>query len=187
VALPAAAQSYYDIDVDLPAYPDMQPVPDSPVYYAPSVDSNYFFYDGLYWDYYNDGWYSSAWYNGPWSYVDPIYVPTYVLWVPVRFFHRPPAFFRGWNPARPPRWGQHWGANWQTRHNQVFAGRATSVQRAPLPSYQRQFAGPSYPRNVQQQQSLHGQNYSYRPQHPAPQPTTRPESRPESHEHHERR
>ena len=57
--LPAAAQTYYDIDVDLPAYPEMQPVPDSPVYYAPNVDSNYFFYDGLYWDYYNDGWYGN--------------------------------------------------------------------------------------------------------------------------------
>ena len=29
--LPAAAQSYYDIDVDLPAYPEMQPIPESPV------------------------------------------------------------------------------------------------------------------------------------------------------------
>src|SRR5262249_29145432 len=48
---PVAAQEYYDIDVDLPQYPEMLPVPDSPVYYAPSVDSNYFYYDGQYWDY----------------------------------------------------------------------------------------------------------------------------------------
>jgi len=47
-ALPAAAQEYYDVDVNLPEYPDMQPIQESPVYYAPAVDSNYFYYDGLY-------------------------------------------------------------------------------------------------------------------------------------------
>ena len=93
---PAAAQEYYEIDADLPEYPQMVPVPDSPVYYAPEVDSNYFFYDGLYWDYYNDGWYSSPWYNGPWSLVDPVYVPTYLLWVPVRYYRHVPAYWRGW-------------------------------------------------------------------------------------------
>ena len=56
---PAAAQEYYDIGVDLPQYPEMQPVEDSPVYYAPGVDSNYFYYDGQYWDYSNDAWYTS--------------------------------------------------------------------------------------------------------------------------------
>src|SRR4051812_32747316 len=99
--LPAAAQQYYDIDVDLPAYPEMQPVPDSPVYYAPAVDSNYFYYDGLYWDYSNDGWYASPWYNGPWSFVDPVYVPTYVLWVPISYYHRPPHYFHNWKPNGP--------------------------------------------------------------------------------------
>src|SRR5258708_34577314 len=101
---PAAAQEYYEIDADLPEYPQMVPVPDSPVYYAPEVDSNYFFYDGLYWDYYNDGWYSSAWYNGPWDLVDPVYVPTFVLWVPIPYYRRPPSFFRGLNAVRSPRW-----------------------------------------------------------------------------------
>jgi hypothetical protein len=160
---PAAAQQYYDIDVDLPAYPEMQPVPDSPVYYAPGVDSNYFFYDGLYWDYYNDAWYSSAWYNGPWVVVDPIYVPTYLLWVPIRFYHRPPGYFRGWNRDRPPRWGEHWGRDWQARHNAVYAGRtAARPTPAPLPHYQRDFPRASYPR-PQQQPALVGQHYNYRP------------------------
>jgi hypothetical protein len=159
---PAAAQEYYDIDVDLPTYPEMVPVPDSPVYYAPNVDSNYFFYDGLYWDYYNDGWYSSAWYNGPWSFVDPIYVPTYILWVPIRFYRRPPAYFRGWHHDRPPRWGQHWGRDWQVRHNAVYSGQRGTAQRAPLPDYQRQFSRNNYPQAAQQS-VLHGQQYSYQP------------------------
>ena len=163
LALPASAQEYYDIDVDLPAYPEMQPVEDLPVYYAPGVDSNYFFYDGLYWDYYNDGWYSSAWYNGPWTVVDPVYVPTYLLWVPVRYYHRPPAYFRGWAANRPPRWAAHWGPRWQEGHNRIYAGRPARVERAPLPQYQRQYTRANYPRAPQQQSQIHGQNYAYQP------------------------
>lgn len=163
-ALPAAAQPYYDIGVDVPTYPDMQPVPDSPVYYAPGVDSNYFFYDGLYWDFADDQWYSSSWYNGPWEFVDPVFVPTYVLWVPIRFYHRPPAYFRAWNPGRPPRWGEHWGHDWQQRHNQIYRGASNArPAAAPLPRYQRSFSGANYPRAPQQQSTLHAQNYAYQP------------------------
>jgi hypothetical protein len=162
--VPAAAQSYYDIDVDLPAYPDLQPVPDSPVYYAPGVDSNYFFYDGQYWDYCNDHWYTSAWYNGPWQYVDPVWVPTYVLWVPIRYYHRHPAYFRGWNAAHPPHWGEFWGADWQAHHNTIYGGHNGPMPaRAPLPHYQRQYTRANYPRGAQQL-ALHTQHYNYQPQ-----------------------
>ena len=162
--LPAAAQEYYDIDVDLPQYPEMLPVPDSPVYYAPSVDSNYFFYDGVYWDYYGDRWYASPWYNGPWSYVDPIYIPTYVLWVPIRYYHKHPGYWHGWNTNGPPRWGQHWGNEWQARHNDYYRGSQRGNARAPLPEYQRSYSRANYPRAVQQQNMLHSQHYAYRPQ-----------------------
>lgn len=161
LALPAAAQEYYDIDVDLPAWPEMQPVPDSPVYYAPGVDSNYFYYDGLYWDFYNDGWYASTWYNGPWSYVDPVYVPTYVLWVPIAYYHRPPHYFRSWNANRPPRWGERWGRDWQHRHNQVYRGHTANAGRAPLPQYQRQYTRENYPRSVAQQSQIHAQHAAH--------------------------
>jgi hypothetical protein len=191
VSLPAGAQSYYDIGVDLPAYPEMEPVPESPVYYAPGVESNYFFYDGLYWDFYNDSWYSSAWYNGPWEAVDPVYVPTYVLWVPIRYYRRPPGYFRNWQAGRPPRWSEHWGREWQQRHNAVFTGRGNGVPaRAPLPAYQRQFSGANYPRAPQQQNALHAQRYGYQPNEPvvqqhyqnrgmaAPQPQQAPQRAP---------
>ena len=162
LALPAGAQEYRDIDVDLPAYPEMQPVEDLPVYYAPGVDSNYFFYDGMYWDFYDDGWYSSPWYNGPWTVVDPVYVPTYLLWVPVRYYHRPPGYFHGWAANRPPRWGVHWGPRWQEAHNRIYTGPRGAVSRAPLPQYQRQFTRQNYPRAPQQNQ-IHAQQYNYRP------------------------
>ena len=163
-ALPAAAQDYYDVDVNLPEYPDMQPIQDSPVYYAPAVDSNYFYYDGLYWDYSNDGWYASPWYNGPWAYVDPVYVPTYVLWVPIRYYHKHPRYWHGWNTNGPPHWGQHWGNDWQARHNEYYRGSPRGNSRAPLPEYQRNYTRANYPRAVQQQSMLHSQHYAYRPQ-----------------------
>jgi len=163
-AFPAAAQEYYDIDVDLPEYPQMQPVPDSPVYYAPGVDSNYFFYDGLYWDYYGDRWYASPWYNGPWSWVDPVYVPTYVLWVPISYYHKPHHHWSSWRRDRPPRWGDHWGRDWQARHNDIYRGRSGGTARAPLPDYQRGYNRANYPRQATQQNTLHSQHYAYRPQ-----------------------
>src|ERR1700756_5287928 len=67
------------IGLNLGAYPTLQPVPGYPVYYAPGVDANYFYYDGLYWVFMNDNWYESSWYNGPWTLVDPLEVPTFIL------------------------------------------------------------------------------------------------------------
>ena len=37
------------IGINLPLYPQLVPVPGYPVYYAPQVDANYFFYDGMFW------------------------------------------------------------------------------------------------------------------------------------------
>ena len=59
------------IGINLPVYPQLVPVPGYPVYYAPQVNSNYFFYDGMYWVYQSDNWYASSWYNGPWGLVAP--------------------------------------------------------------------------------------------------------------------
>ena len=41
-------------------YETLTLIPGSPVYYAPSISSNFFFYDGMYWVYQNDNWYSSS-------------------------------------------------------------------------------------------------------------------------------
>ena len=167
-ATPALAQlsinfgnSGVSIGINLGSYPTFQRVPGYPVYYAPGVSSNYFFYDGLYWVYQRDNWYASSWYNGPWEIVDPVYVPTYVLWVPIRFYRRPPAYFRGVRPGNPPRWSEHWGRDWQARHNAIFGGRAGPVPApAPLPHYQRQYTRENYPRGAQQG-ALHSQYYGY--------------------------
>ena len=67
-------------------YPQLVPVRGYPVYYAPQLNSNYFFYDGMYWVYQRDNWYASSWYNGPWGLVAREAVPLYVLRIPVRYY-----------------------------------------------------------------------------------------------------
>jgi hypothetical protein len=175
------------IGINLPVYPQLVPVPGYPVYYAPQLNSNYFFYDGMYWVFDQDNWYESAWYNGPWQLVGPDAVPLFLLRVPVRYYRRPPQYFRGWASNGPPRWDRHWGNRWAESHRGWDRWNRNAVPaRAPLPSYQRQYSGNRYPR-AEQQQTLRSQNYRYQPrsagiQQPSQPPRAqgRPASRPQS-------
>ncbi|MES2101902.1 MAG: hypothetical protein V4569_18910 [Pseudomonadota bacterium] len=153
-----------NIGINLPAYPQLVRVPGYPVYYAPSASTNYFFYDGLYWVYADDNWYSSDWYNGPWYMVQPAFVPVFVLRVPVRYYSRPPLYFRSWRADAPPRWGDHWGRDWENRHRGWDQWDRRSVPAAaPLPVYQRNYSGDRYPRAPEQQRELRAANYRYQP------------------------
>ena len=152
------------IGINLPLFPELVPVPGYPVYYAPQMEANYFFYDGMYWVYQDDNWYASSWYNGPWWFVEPEVVPLFVLRVPVRYYRQPPVYFRGWQTNAPPRWGQHWGYGWeQRRRGWDRWQRSTTPSRAPLPVYQRQYSGDRYPTRVDQQHTLRDQSYRYQP------------------------
>ena len=95
---PATAQISINIGINLPAFPELVVVPGYPVYYAPNVSADYFFYDGLYWVFnVEDGqWYSSSWYNGPWVFVQPVYVPQPILVVPFQFYRVRPVYWSGW-------------------------------------------------------------------------------------------
>lgn len=152
------------IGINLPLFPELVPVPGYPVYYAPRVEANYFFYDGMYWVYQDDYWYASYWYNGPWSIVEPAYVPLFILRIPVRYYSRPPVYFRDWHRDAPPRWGQHWGRDWERQHRGWDKWkRGSAPPRAPLPAYQRQYTGDRYPRQIEQQQDLRREHYRYQP------------------------
>ena len=141
------------IGINLGGYPDLVPMPGYPVYYSPRVDSNYFFYDGMYWVYQRDDWYASSWYNGPWGLVEPYYVPEFVLRIPVRYYRRPPEFFYGWQRDAAPRWGEHWGRPWEERRSGWDRwDRSVTYRRAELPVYQRQYAGDRYPGVDQQRE-----------------------------------
>lgn len=169
-ALPAsfaAVSVSVNIGLNVPTYPRLLAVPGYPVYYAPNLGANYFFYDGLYWVYMNDNWYDSAWYDGPWTPVAPEFVPVFILRVPVRYYRVPPPYFRAWAPSAPPRWGEHWGPGWEQHHREWdHWSRGSAPRPAPLPTYQRQYGGERYPRVQQEQEALHNQRYRYQPQEP---------------------
>ncbi len=154
---------HVSIGINLPLYPELVPIPGYPVYYAPRLAANYFFYDGLYWIYYDDDWYASYWYNGPWWVVEPEVVPVYILRVPVRYYRHPPPYFHRWRPDAPPRWGEHWGRKWEhDRRGWDKWKRGSAPSRAPLPVYQRQYSGDRYP-TVEQQQAIRREHYRYQP------------------------
>ena len=152
------------IGINVGGYPTLQRVPGYPVYYAPGLQSNYFFYDGMYWVYEGDTWYASSWYNGPWWAVDPFEVPVYLLRVPVRYYRHPPAYFHGWKRDYAPRWGEHWGHSWEQRRSGWDQwNRASAPPPAPLPAYQKQYSGDRYPRQAEQQAVINSQHYKYQP------------------------
>jgi len=160
----AHAQVSVGISINLPGYPELAPIPGYPVYYAPRARTNYFFYDGLYWVYEGDNWYASNWYNGPWQLVSPEDVPLFVLRIPVRYYRRPPVYFRGWNGNAPPHWGEHWGRDWEERRGGWDQwDHRSAPPPAPLPDYQRRYSGDRYPRAPEQQNLIRSQNYRYQP------------------------
>jgi hypothetical protein len=151
------------VGINVPVYPRLVRVPGYPVYYAPQTNANYFFYDGMYWIYAQENWYASSWYNGPWQFVSPNAVPVYVLRVPVRYYRRPPGYFRSWSPNAAPRWDEQWGSSWTQSHRGWNSGNHGAMpQAAPLPVYQRQYSGHRYP-PPEQQQVLHARSYRYQP------------------------
>ena len=164
--IPAAgASSAVSINIGLHfgAYPELVLVPGYPVYYAPQLPANYFFYDGYYWLYHDDRWYMSDWYDGPWTAVDPDEVPLFVLRVPVRYYLSPPSFFYGWYVDAAPRWHIHWGPRW-TRYHYGWEhwDRRIVYAPAPLPLYQRHYTGERYPRG-EYRHVIHREHYRYRP------------------------
>lgn len=151
------------IGINLPAYPRLVRVPGYPVYYAPQLQANFFFYDGMYWVFHHDNWYASSWYNGPWAFVQPDYVPVYILRVPVRYYRQPPTYFRGWRADAPPRWKENFGRDWEQRKGDWDKG---DHRAAPPPVYQRQYSGDRYPQHVERQRELQQEKYRYQPRDP---------------------
>lgn len=174
-AIPARAElsigiglPHVSIGINLPLFPELVPVPGYPVYYAPGIQANYFFYDGMYWVFQDDYWYASSWYDGPWWLVEPDVVPVFILRIPVRYYRHPPGYFRSWRADAPPRWGQRWGRDWEhKRRGWDKWQRGSAPARAPLPVYQKKYSGERYPRQVEQQQEIRRQQYRYEPRNKA--------------------
>lgn len=155
------------IGVHFPVYPRLVRVPGYPVYYAPALEANYFFFDGYFWLFIDDVWYASSWYDGPWTLVQPYAVPYFLLRVPLRYYRAPPPRFRAWPREAPPRWGEYWGPAWERQHPEWNRRNQGSVPApAPLPDYQRSYSGERYPR-PEAQRRLQDQHYRYEPRDPS--------------------
>ncbi len=77
-----------------PVPPRLVVVPGSPVYYAPAVPVDLFFYGGRYYRRYRDAWFSAAYYDGPWHHVAYARVPGSLMAVPGRYYKIPPGHWR---------------------------------------------------------------------------------------------
>jgi hypothetical protein len=98
-----------------------------------------------------------------------MYVPAYVLRVPVRYYRHAPAYFHGWRADAAPRWGDHWGHSWeQSRSGWDQWSRSSAPAPAPLPTYQQQYSGNRYPQ-ASQQAVIQTQSYRYQPKDPVAQ------------------
>src|SRR6266571_4997031 len=168
VACTQPANAQISIGINLTVFPNLVVVPGYPVYYAPTVTADYFFYDGFYWVFnVEDGqWYSSSWYNGPWVFVEPVYVPQPILVIPYRYYRVRPAYWSGWAYDAPPRWGQHWGRDWEARRAGWDRWDRNRVPApAPLPVYQRNYPRDRYPAPTQQV-TIHNEHYRYQGRDP---------------------
>lgn len=152
------------VGINVPVFPRLVLIPGYPVYYDSAINLNYFFYDGLYWVFVSDRWYASSWYNGPWGVVERHRVPLFILQVPVRYYRQPPHYFRSWRADDPPRWGDHWGRDWQRGHGDSDQwNRHAMPEPAPIPGYQREYSGERYPREDERQHSIRSEHYRYEP------------------------
>jgi hypothetical protein len=91
----------------LSAPPPLLVVPGSPVYYAPDVPTNLFFYKGRYYTVANGAWSMAPAYHGPWVVIQIGQVPSPVLSVPVEYYKIPPGQLKKHGP--PPWAGQGHG------------------------------------------------------------------------------
>jgi hypothetical protein len=155
------------LGIAVPSYPELVLVPGLPVYHAPRLPLNYFYFDGLFWVFRGDDWYTSSWYDGPWHRVWPYDVPDFILRVPVRYYVRPPAYFNGWRREAPPRWTDRWGRDWsQRRAGWDRWDRRVMPPAAPLPDYQRSYGRDRYPHDEGRQRAIRQDHFRFQPNEP---------------------
>jgi hypothetical protein len=91
----------------LTAPPQLVVVPGTPVYYAPNIQANLFFYKGRYYTVANGVWAMAPAYTGPWAVIQIGQVPAPVVAVPIEYYKIPPGQLKKHGP--PPWAGQGHG------------------------------------------------------------------------------
>jgi hypothetical protein len=109
LAGPARGDVHIGINIGPPPIVVAEPprlvvVPRSPVYWAPSLPYNFFYYGGRYWTYHEDGWFSAGSVHGPWVVIDLPRVPRPVLAVPIAYYRVPPGHWKRMRRGGPPPW-----------------------------------------------------------------------------------
>jgi hypothetical protein len=89
--------------------PSLVVVPGTPVYYAPDVSANLFYYKGRYYTVANGVWSMAPAYGGPWAVIQIGQVPPPVVAVPVKDYKIPPGQLKKHGP--PPWAGQGHGTH----------------------------------------------------------------------------
>jgi hypothetical protein len=125
----AQAQVSVDLGIHLGSPPQLVPVPESPVMYAPAVNGNFFFYAGQYYVYRRGSWYTGPRHDGPWAAVRPEFVPRPILGVPVKYYRTPPPEWKRWRAEAAPRWEPHYGRRWEERREGVREERREEGRR----------------------------------------------------------
>src|SRR3989304_2225103 len=67
------------IGIQIGTPPQLVVVPQTPVYYAPALPYNYFFYGGQYYLFHNGIWHFAPTHNGPWAVIAVEYLPRPIL------------------------------------------------------------------------------------------------------------
>ena len=104
-----------DLRVHFGSPPQVEAVPASRVFYAPSVSANLFSYNREFFVFLGGVWYVGPGHNGPWAELPPQYVPRPILAVPVRYYRVRPREGAHWHHEAPPRWAPAWGHRWEER------------------------------------------------------------------------
>lgn len=96
---PAKGNAEVDVSINiglpLPAIvisapPAVVMIPGAPVYFAPDIEVDIFFYRGYWYRPYRQRWYRASHYNGPWCYIAPRAVPNVIVKLPPGYRHIPP-------------------------------------------------------------------------------------------------
>ena len=82
--------------------PAMVSIPGTPVYHAPSVPHNYFYYRWQYYLFHQGAWFVAANCNGPWTVIALDHVPKPILAVPVTYYKVPQGHWK--KSVGPPPW-----------------------------------------------------------------------------------
>ena len=72
---------------EIPAPPEVVPVPGTYVYYAPGLSVDILFYHGAWYRPFGGRWYRARFYNGPWVFLPPPRVPQELVMLPPNYRH----------------------------------------------------------------------------------------------------